>query len=262
MFDVYVHAHAVDPRARTRMMALVGGAAIVTTTALAGFVTVQKLGIRKVGAPSIEHMLVLPLDVGAAPLTPPPPPPGPSPDRSSASATDPETPPDRDVHDDAPLERAKPSPTRDGTHRGPDVGEITGRGPIGPLHPGTCPVPGACANVPRGTKPTPPLLPSETRVFVPIASMEEAVLFSPDPSEAALQRTPAGMAKRGGTSSVAFCIDTDGQISSTRTRRSAGDGDVDRICRETVARWRFRPFRVDGIAHATCSEVTFQIAFE
>ena len=47
-----------------------------------------------------------------------------------------------------------------------------------------------------------------------------------------------------------------------RTRKSAGDEDVDRICRDTVKRWRFHAMQVEGRPRVTCSEVTFQIAFE
>ena len=37
---------------------------------------------------------------------------------------------------------------------------------------------------------------------------------------------------------------------------------VDRICRDTVKQWRFRPFKVDGKARKTCSTVTFDIRFD
>jgi len=255
-----MHAHAVDPRARTRMTIVLAAAVVATTATLAGVVTGQKLGIVRVGAPSIESILVMPLDVGATPLAPPPPPAAPT-QTAAAAPSDPETPPVRD--DLPPLEtaRAKSSTHGPTTGKGTDVGSITGRDVIGSLHGSPCPVPGTCAKVPSVARP--PTTPTpEPRGFAPISALREVAKYSPDPPREQLARTAAGQRGRSGSSTVAFCIDAAGKITSTRTRRSAGDHEVDRICRETVARWRFDPFRVDGRPRATCSEVTFQIAFE
>ena len=81
-------------------------------------------------------------------------------------------------------------------------------------------------------------------------------------SNADLLRTLAGQRNQGGTSVVEFCIDTDGHVEDVRTKRSHGDREVDRVCREALSRWRFSPMAVRGKAQRTCSEMSFVIAFE
>ena len=37
---------------------------------------------------------------------------------------------------------------------------------------------------------------------------------------------------------------------------------VDQICRDTVKKWRFKPFMAGGKAVKTCSTVEFQLKFD
>jgi TonB family protein len=99
-------------------------------------------------------------------------------------------------------------------------------------------------------------------VFEDIDHARARAKSTPDPPQDQLARTSAGIARRSGSTRVSFCIGIDGRTNDVRTRKSAGDVDVDRICREAVARWRFEPVRVDGEARTSCSEVVFSIAFE
>lgn len=263
MFDVYMHAHAFDPRARRKAMAFMTVAAIATTVALGSALVGERLDITRVGAPKIAGILVMPADELPAPLASPPPGGDPPPDASSQDAVDPETPPDptpqvRPRSDVAPLDRGTASTS--GTGVGSDV--IRGTNPLGVVGtPGLpCVVPGTCAKVPPLAKPRP--TPTPKRSFESIDVVRAKAKHAPDPSHDRLARTAAGQTGKSGTSRVGFCIGIDGKTTDVRTKASAGDGDVDRICRETVAGWRFEPMRVEDAARVTCSEVAFHIAFE
>jgi protein TonB len=103
-----------------------------------------------------------------------------------------------------------------------------------------------------------------TSVHQPIRAMRAQAIYSPDPAPAQLRLTPTGRSsRRTGQSTVAFCVGTGGKVTEVRTtRRFPADPEVDRICRQTVEKWRFRPFIVDGRPRRTCSDVTFSIQFE
>src|SRR5262245_42461048 len=124
MFDVYMHAHAIDPRARQRMAALFGVAALATTVSIGSALVGEKLDISRVGAPRVEGILVLPMEVTPAPPLPPPPRLEPNPDPSETAAVTPTTSPDPkppvEHSDDAPLDdpRATDPPA---TRVGPPV---------------------------------------------------------------------------------------------------------------------------------------------
>lgn len=261
MFDVYMHAHAIDPQARQRMVALFGVATLATAVSIGSAMVGERLGIAKVGPPTIEGILVLPMEM--VPPPPEPPPPTIEPDPVEDPSLLPSTSPDPKPH----VERTELAPIDDphatdppATREGP---EFDGHGPLrhstAPPHL-ACLVPGACATA-RPKPPTPPEPPP--RKFESIDVARERVLASPDPPTDQLARTPAGLTRRNAATKVAFCIGADGKTTDVRTRKSSGDPEVDRICRDTVSRrWRFQPFAVDGRARTTCSEVTFQIAFE
>ncbi|HET6584311.1 MAG TPA: TonB family protein [Nannocystaceae bacterium] len=260
MFDVYMHAHAIDPRAQRTMVALVGVATLATALSIGTAMVGERLGVTRVGAPQVEGILVLPMDVTVAPLVPPPPKLEPTRDDAAAatvaSSPDPKPHVDREL---APIEDAQATHPP-ATRLGPDVtGPTSLMRSTAPPHL-ACVVPGTCATAPP-RPPKPPAPPART--FESIDVTRERALASPDPPTDQLARTPAGITRRSGSSTVAFCVGTDGKTTDVRTRKSSGDPDVDRICRDTVARrWRFQPFAVDGRARTTCSEVTFQIAFE
>jgi protein TonB len=85
--------------------------------------------------------------------------------------------------------------------------------------------------------------------------------YCPDPGLDALRATTAGRQRRGGQNRTKLCTDDRGHVVSVRTQKSHGDPRVDRVVRDTVRRWRFRPFRVGGKAKPACSTVRFDIQF-
>jgi TonB family protein len=96
-----------------------------------------------------------------------------------------------------------------------------------------------------------------------ISALRAVALRDPDPDPRKLRATRAASTGRPGQSEVSFCIDAAGRVHEVRTtRRFPGDPEVDRICRETVEGWRFRPFLAGGKPHRTCSRVSFTIEFE
>ncbi len=98
----------------------------------------------------------------------------------------------------------------------------------------------------------------------PFSSVISQAVYSPDPDHRKLMTTATARTdKRSGESVVQFCVGTDGKVSKAKTVKAfANDPEVDRICRDTVKQWRFRPFLVGGTAIEVCSKQTFQINFE
>lgn len=261
MFDTYMDAHAFDPRMRRRMGLAMGAAVIASALAITTYSGVERMSIARVGAPQVEMDFLMATTV-ASPMAAPPPPP---PQQSSAAAPsddvdhDPE--PTR-THDDVDdlLEAPRKGPSRGATTgHGGGTGTIPGA-PVGPPGIGVPCLGGHCTiGLPPAVPRTPPT--SDT-AKVPLSVVEGRVRFSPDPPREALLATRAGQLQRGGTSVVEFCVGADGKVDRVSTKRSAGDGDIDRICRDTLKRWRFSPLQVEGRATRMCSEMSFVIAFE
>jgi protein TonB len=252
MFDTYMDAHALDPRMRRRMGLAMGAAVIASALAITTYSGVERMSIARVGAPQV-----------ASPMAAPPPPP---PQQASAAA------PSDDAVDDAEPTRTASDDVdelleapRRGPTRGAPTGNSGGAGtipgaPVGPPGIGMPCIGGHCTiGLPPAQPRTPPAIDTTK---VPLSVAEGRVRFSPDPPREALLATRAGQLQRGGTSVVEFCVGTDGKVERVSTKRSAGDGDVDRICRDTVKRWRFSPLQVQGRAIRMCSEMSFVIAFE
>lgn len=112
--------------------------------------------------------------------------------------------------------------------------------------------------------PIPTRKPEASPEKAPIEAVMATAIYTPDPDPARLARTPTGLtSRRSGRTTVEFCIGGDGRTRGVRTRsRFSGDPEVDRICRQTVSKWRFRPSRVAGKARTTCSTVVFDIRFD
>ena len=69
--------------------------------------------------------------------------------------------------------------------------------------------------------------------------------------------------RRPGKNVTSFCIDTSGKVVKVRTKRKfRNDPAVDKICRDTVKRYRFKPFKVGGKPMEICTEKTFNIQFK
>ncbi|HLT39745.1 MAG TPA: hypothetical protein VK034_25860 [Enhygromyxa sp.] len=97
----------------------------------------------------------------------------------------------------------------------------------------------------------------------PLSEVNEQAIYTPDPDNKALQQTKAArFDKADGVSVVAFCVETNGATSDIQTvQKFPGDPLIDKIIRDTVAGWRFRPFIVDGAAVKVCTEKRFVLRF-
>jgi len=259
MFDTYMDAHALDPNMRRRMSLALGTAVIASAVALVGYASAERLTIVRVGAPTVELDFLLATSV-VTPMSAVPPPAPKQQEPAAVAATDHE-PPTRPIDDRSDI--LDPEPRTSTTSSVPSnakpgvPGAPTGvpGPPIGMPCIGTCTI---------GTaKPVPPTLPPPTESpRVPLDVAQGRVIFSPDPPRDQLLATRAGTIHRGGTSVVEFCVGTNGRVDKATTKRSAGDGDVDRICRDTIKRWRFRALEVQNRPTRMCSEMTFVISFE
>ncbi|EDM74673.1 hypothetical protein PPSIR1_11826, partial [Plesiocystis pacifica SIR-1] len=57
--------------------------------------------------------------------------------------------------------------------------------------------------------------------------------------------------------------DTKGKVVDVKTKtKFPGDPQVDKIIRDTIKKWRFKPFVVGGKPVKTCTERTFKIKFK
>lgn len=268
MFDVYLEARSIDPRSRSRLM-LSALAAAAACTVLGGMLwTGSKLGITRVGAPQADATLLV---QGIATPLPPPAMPA-SPKGTPAAAADERLPDEATPNldpDRLPEPELEPAPTHVWPHAGASIDGRRGV-PDGILRvPGgaACVVPPCAAGSATGEigRAVPPVRSPPTRERTePIEAVKAHAIFAPDPAQRALAQTLTGRTTRqSGRSTVSFCIDERGKVTDVRTRRRfSGDPQIDQICRETVSRWRFRPFLARGRAHRTCTETTFHIQFE
>lgn len=259
MFDTYMDAHALDPHMRRRMTLAMGSAVIASALAVGAYAGAEKLSITRVGAPHVEVDFLIASTVAVPLAAPPPESPPPASTNAATPDVDPAPTPARDAVEDV-LEPPRKS-TTPGTAKHEGVG-IPGAATGVPMPPGMPCLGGNCS---IGT--TTPMVPRVTPTTTPppkvkLEVIESRLRFSPDPSRELLLATRAGAARRGGTSVVEFCVGADGKLDAIETERSSGDADVDRICRDTLKRWRFSPMLVDGRAKRVCSEVSFVIAFE
>jgi outer membrane biosynthesis protein TonB len=254
MFEHYVQHHGVDRR-HQRGLILGFAAASVATMALS---TLAWLGsgmqVHKVAGPTVGHVLVQIGDM----IPPPPQPPPPQPRRADPDERDSEVP-----DQPAPLEPAPPDIAPDVLPKPPPGG---GGGVPGPTHgpPGVSQV-----GAPFGTGlgvPT-PLVPRRTDdkkvAKQPLDVLRARATHAPDPDPRRLARTPTALfSRRSGENRTRFCVSAKGRVVDVTTARPfPKDPEVDRICRETVKTWRFRPLLIDGRPRKMCGVVSFHISF-
>lgn len=256
-------------RRRRLMMGALAAATLSMALGLMSW-TAERMGITRVAPP--KHSYAVTLQV----LEPPPPPSPPPPvsaavverEDSGAETDDPVPPEPEEVPTevleidlDARPQARVPVPT--GLGSGGGSGSLTGL----PNGVGTrCALPPCIGtqqvigrpNIPQPKPPAP------EAVHEPIERVMASSVFTPNPDQSRLARTPTGLTvRRPGKTTVAFCIDGSGKTYDVRVkRRFPGDHEVDEICRSTVAKWRFTPQRVGGKARSTCSSVTFDIRFD
>ncbi|TPV97310.1 MAG: hypothetical protein B7733_00235 [Myxococcales bacterium FL481] len=118
--------------------------------------------------------------------------------------------------------------------------------------------------------PRPPASPAKrqvrrarSRLIRPLKEVMAQARWAPNPPEEELKWTRTGLgSQRPGVSRTAFCINKRGRTEAVRTVTAfPGDPGVDAICRQTVQRWRFKPFRVGGRRMRVCTTVSFRIRF-
>ncbi|MEM9458402.1 MAG: hypothetical protein AAGF11_29765 [Myxococcota bacterium] len=234
----------------------------------------DKMGIAAVTPPKNAYG-ILSFEV----LTPPPPPPPPKGVRAAADDPAEDRKPEPQVRPEPPeptLEtiaaptRPKPRVPPSGSGSGSEAGPKGPRGVPWGTQGGDprsgCLVPPCLGKTLDLGKP-PPIPTRKTEaspVKAPIEAVMATAIYTPDPDPARLARTPTGLtSRRSGRSTVEFCIGGDGRTQRVRTRsRFGGDPEIDRICRQTVGKWRFGPSRVAGKARTTCSTVVFDIRFD
>jgi len=105
--------------------------------------------------------------------------------------------------------------------------------------------------------------PTQAAAPKPFAVVVANAIYRPEPDKSALAGTKAAMFdKRPGTNETSFCVDTDGKTVDVKTKKKfPNDPKVDEICRDTVKKWRFRPFVVGGKPVKTCSVAEFNLKF-
>lgn len=98
----------------------------------------------------------------------------------------------------------------------------------------------------------------------PIASVKSRGIYMPDPNEKKLQATKAAkFDRRSGKVHVKFCVGASGKTKSVKvTKKYPHDPAINKICSDTVAKWRFKPKLVGGKPIETCTTVIFDIRFD
>lgn len=269
MFDVYMEGQSVDPRTRMRMMMALVASLAVTTVAGSMSFAAGKLSIGTVGPPSFGAVELSIHTMAPMVRTDPPERPKAPATQAAASAVAARTTPNprrgepkAESNDGAPTEAV--SKHRSGAPSGSNNGEI---GIPGPRSQGCVGV-GCVPNAPIGTPPS-GRIPNKTggepdKAREALSVLKARGIYTPDPQAAALAKTKTGLGtRRPGMVKVSFCVGPNGKVSSSKVaRKFSGDPEVDRICRAAVQKWRFKPARVGGKAHTTCSDVTFRIEFD
>ncbi len=271
MFDVYMQGQGVDPRTRARMMMALVAAMGVTVSAAAASWAVGKMSVRRVGAPNPLAVIELAMAVDL-PQSQAEPPPRPEPVEPAAAATSPAaTGASQPAPDEAPTEtpselpspRTQPASTPEGGEGVPGVPGVPGLGGPGCLGAGC--VPGGPPRPPRRVGVfTPRQTETDTTVREPLSSIRVRSLYTPDPKTADLAKTKTGLgARRPGTVEVEFCVGPNGRVANAKVVHGfSGDPGIDRVCKNAVKSWRFKPAQLNGKARTVCSEVSFEIRFD
>ena len=94
----------------------------------------------------------------------------------------------------------------------------------------------------------------------PLRVLMQHAIYKPNPDGDALAATRAYQLGLSGESETRFCIDKKGLPIEVKTVKNfPGDPHVDRICREALQSWRFKPVLVDGRPIKLCAVIVFNI---
>lgn len=272
-FETLIGHHTALDERRRRMMSSALMAAVLSMGAGTAAYVADHLGVTAVAPPSNAYQVTL--SVFEAP--PPPETPQSPKHEGAAAAADDDPPPEEPMQsepDPAPLDTpsldpSKPSarvPSGSSRAGSSDSGGAKGSSIFGGGGTGTCLPPCVGSGTPSiGTwRPPTPAAPKGEPRKEPIKAAMARAISTPNPDQTALARTTTGQGlRRGGQSSVSFCIDKRGHTFDVRTSRAfGGDTEIDRICRNAVSRWRFKAMRVGNEARITCTTTTFEIHFD
>ena len=94
-------------------------------------------------------------------------------------------------------------------------------------------------------------------VQLPIAAVRAQAIYAPGPDQNKLG------AARAGETRTAFCVDFQGRTTDVRTiKKFPGDPKLDEVSRDTIKRWRFSPFLVEGRPTRICSIQVFNFIIQ
>ncbi len=104
---------------------------------------------------------------------------------------------------------------------------------------------------------------SDGAPFWDIRDVMHNAIYVPDPPKRELQETnTVRTTKASGHNMTRFCVSSSGKPTRVRTIIAfPDDPDIDRICLDTVSKWRFKPFLADGKAIEICSDALFNFTF-
>jgi protein TonB len=268
MFDHYMQYQRVDPRRRLRLQIAAASSGVITFSLVTFMWVANKLNISRVDPPpGIEFIMTQLVEEEAVAALPPPPPPPP------AAAEEEEEEEEEIPEEEAPIEEiVQPKETPDKVPdaktsgaKGPKVpGGVPGGMPGGV--PGGVPggIPGGVPGGIPGGIATKREVAEKDVAKAPISAVRSQAIYDPNPDQRKLAGTKAAtFDKRPGSVKIAFCVDGGGKPTDVRvSKKFPNDPQVDQIVKETVQKWRFKPFIVDGKPKTTCSEATFDIQFE
>ncbi len=245
-----MHHQVADPRRRRRMQ-IAAIASGVTTFSLILFMWVaNKMSIARVDAPNTSFIMV------QMSMDEPPPPPPPPPPPASSNEVEEEIP-----EEEVPMEEiVQPTETPEKVPE-EKTQKIPGGVPGGV--PGGIPG-GVVGGVVGGLGGVATKRDAGNVAKKPIGAVMQQAIYAPDPDPKKLQATKAGMFdRRSGVNKTSFCVNTSGKTEDVRTvKKFPNDPKVDTIIRNTVKKWRFKPFTVGGKAQKTCATYEFQISFK
>lgn len=96
---------------------------------------------------------------------------------------------------------------------------------------------------------------------VPLLELKSYALYTPDPPVREFQQAKPSEGQGPWRIRVGFCIDEVGITRDLEILDSSGDDGLDEIGLNTVRKWRFRPWQVDGRPTTVCSSVKFTVSF-
>lgn len=251
MFDHYL-THQQPDRKRQRLLSI---ALFVSTTgtllSVLFMYIMGKFAIEGVSPPTISYIMVQMSADEPPPPPPPPPPPAAAEEPVEEEVIEEEEPLDEEIIQPKEVKEKIPEVTKKRVSklRGGGVG-----GMIGGMPGGSGSMFGGISTKAKGRQ----------SAKKPISAVMEQAIYAPSPDQKLFQSTKTGrFSKTPGATVVSFCIASTGKVVDVRTKRGfPGDPQIDKIVRDQVKKWRFRPFKVAGKAMKTCTDYKFKVKFK